>query len=381
MDFLANDRMRMIVTAKCNLDCFYCHNEGQAKDDSFIELDLISAIASSLQHAGTRASEVTVSGGEPLLHAELRELITVAATFADTVTMVSNGLLADRERLAPLASAGLKKIRIGVDSLRDTKPRPSKGYLEKPFHVIDTVNMAKELGMGVDVNVVVTKFNRSELGHLAAFAVENGLSIKFFEHVDVDEYGADGFGGNMAPRPQIPFDEFTLGLEQVLGHKLQFAESGQFGSANVACTIGETEIRYCRYLCSYNLCWLTGTRVDAHGYVYNCMVNRGIDRLTRLSSIESTLDVLSLATQRPCRYASEGGQGKLDDLGGRRIGRIWKIYRGAQLGTSPWRGIYNLAATTHATRHGYHLSQPRFFGSLSLLSGRRRFAYRDCTPG
>ena len=31
MRLLANDKMRIITTAKCNLDCFYCHNEGQEK--------------------------------------------------------------------------------------------------------------------------------------------------------------------------------------------------------------------------------------------------------------------------------------------------------------------------------------------------------------
>lgn len=31
MPTLANGKIRLIVTAKCNLDCFYCHNEGQAK--------------------------------------------------------------------------------------------------------------------------------------------------------------------------------------------------------------------------------------------------------------------------------------------------------------------------------------------------------------
>src|SRR5947208_11886743 len=104
MTLLANGKMRLIVTAKCNLDCFYCHNEGQAKDGSFVELDTISSVARAVRHVGARVNEVTVSGGEPLLHERLPELVAIAASFSDTVTMVSNGLLADSARLAPLAS-------------------------------------------------------------------------------------------------------------------------------------------------------------------------------------------------------------------------------------------------------------------------------------
>ena len=186
MTLLANEKMRLIVTAKCNLDCFYCHNEGQAKDDSFLELDMISSVAHAARHIGARAKEVTVSGGEPLLHDQLADIVAIAASFSDTVTMVSNGLLADRQRLAPLVSSGLSKLRLGVDSLRATKPRPSKGYLEQPFHVVDVLHTANDLGLTVDINVVITKFNRTELGHLAQFAIEQGLSIKFFRPVRSD---------------------------------------------------------------------------------------------------------------------------------------------------------------------------------------------------
>jgi GTP 3',8-cyclase len=304
MTLLANGKMRLIVTAKCNLDCFYCHNEGQAKEDAFLELDMISSVARAVQQVGARANEVTISGGEPLLHERLADIVAIAASFSETVTMVSNGILVDDHRLAPLVSAGLSKLRLGVDSLRATKPRPSKGYLERPFRVIDVLHIARDLGLVVDMNVVITKFNKSELGQLALFAIERGLSIKFFEHVDVDEFGGGGSGGVMASRPQVEFSEFVQKLQESIGAQMTFAPSDQFGEANVRCLVDDSEIRYCRYLCNYDLCWLTGTRVDASGYAYNCMVNRGIDQLILPSASETVLETLRVASQRPCRSSS-----------------------------------------------------------------------------
>jgi molybdenum cofactor biosynthesis enzyme MoaA len=306
MTFLANGKLRLIVTAKCNLDCFYCHNEGQAKDDSFVELDLISSVAGAVRHVGARVNEVTISGGEPLLHELLPEIVAIAASFSDTVTMVSNGLLADSARLAPLASAGLRKLRLGVDSLRSTKPRPSKGYLEQPFDVVAVVDAASSLDLEVDLNVVITKFNKAELGRLARFAVDRSLSIKFFEHVDVDEFGAGGSGGVMHSRPHVEFQEFVGQLREWVSPAVSFTSSDQFGESNMRCFAGPSEIRYCRYLCNYDLCWLTGTRVDASGYVYNCMVNRGIDRIAPGSTVEAIAASLAAASRRSCRSASRG---------------------------------------------------------------------------
>jgi GTP 3',8-cyclase len=301
MKLLANDKLRIIVTSKCNLNCFYCHNEGQAKDDDYLELEMLDVVARSLKLARIRANEVTVSGGEPLLHGQLAEIVAIASTFSNEVTMVSNALLVDDQRLSPLVDAGLRKLRVGVDSLSATKPRPSKGYLEQPFNLRDVLQTATALGLAVDLNVVITKFNRRELGQLAKFAVDHDLSIKFFEHVDVDEFGAAGRGGAMASRPHVEFDDFRQQIQQHIGSNVKFTAAGQFGEANVSCVIRNSEIRYCRYLCNFNLCWLTGTRVDARGYVYNCMVNRGLDQLDASAGAEVCLQTLRLASQRPCR--------------------------------------------------------------------------------
>jgi GTP 3',8-cyclase len=305
VSLLANSRMRIITTAKCNLDCFYCHNEGQAKDDSFLEISMLRAVALAIRTSGTSVKEATISGGEPLLHAGLEEIVSIGASFSESVTMVSNGVLADRDRLASLRAMGLNKLRLGVDSLRPAKPRPSKGYLPAPFELGALLDAASDSGLAIDLNVVITKFNRLELGALARFAVDHSLSIKFFEHVDVDEFGSGGRGGAMNSRPQVAYEELVAQLRCHVDPKIVLTASDGFDDANLSCNVGESEIRYCRYLCSYNLCWLTGTRIDAQGYVYNCMVNRGIDQIFPSSGQDAILQVLQTASQRPCRFVND----------------------------------------------------------------------------
>ncbi|MFY1650335.1 radical SAM protein [Solwaraspora sp. WMMB762] len=300
MPVLANGKIRLIVTGKCNLDCFYCHNEGQAKEETFLRLASVEAVGAALGAVGTRAEELTISGGEPFLHPQLVEIVAAAARFSDHVSLVSNGVLARPEQLAVLAAQGLRKLRIGVDSLDDTKPRPSPGRLAGRFVLADVVRAASAANLAVDLNVVVTRFNRDMLGELARFAVVNGLSIKFFEHVEVAAYGASGRVGGMVARPHVSMDSALRRIVEGVGAPVTFEPTADFGESNLACRVDGVEIRYCRYLCGFDLCWVTGTRIDPQGYVYNCMVNRGLDRLRDLTPA-GIVDSLSRATARPCR--------------------------------------------------------------------------------
>ena len=104
---LAADKLRWITTGACNLDCFYCHNEGQAKEDTFVRLRVLEQVADAVAAHRPAIKEVTISGGEPFLHPQLAEIVALAAGISDRVTMVSNGLLADSGRLERLAGAGL----------------------------------------------------------------------------------------------------------------------------------------------------------------------------------------------------------------------------------------------------------------------------------
>jgi len=307
MPILANDKMRLIVTGKCNLNCFYCHNEGQAKEDSFIRVDEVGAIVEAFRSRRIGIGEVTISGGEPLLHPHVDAIVALVASVSSRVTMVSNGLLATSRRLEQLAGSGLDKLRLGIDSLQATKPRPSPGRLDQLFSASGLLAAAGRAGLRVDLNVVVTKFNRREIGPLIRFAVGNGVSVKFFEHVEVRTYGGGGRGGAMASAPHVTYEEFRHRVDEGVGVQVTFRPDVEFGEANMTAVVDGIEIRYCRYLCDFGLCWMTGTRVDARRYVYNCMSNRGLDRMS-IESSDAIVESLAAASTKPCGSRVESAQ-------------------------------------------------------------------------
>lgn len=296
-----NGKIRLIVAGACNLACFYCHNEGQEKHEALMDMELVDRVCALATSSDSPLREVTISGGEPLLHPKIEQIVARFAALGTPVTMVSNATLLNDKLIHGLRVAGLAKIRIGLDSLRAGKPRPSPGHLPSSASVPATVDLAVSAGLPVEINTVLTKYNAREIGDLAEFAVRRGLSIKFFEHVEVGNYGSADTSGTMRAKAHVPFEEFIRCLG-VAGLAADFEASEDMGAANVVATIGRSTVRYCRYLCPPGLCWTTGTRIDPMRYVYSCMVNRGLDRLPVLPGHDQA--AIAEASRRPCRSAS-----------------------------------------------------------------------------
>lgn len=295
---VANGRLRLFLTSDCNLACFYCHNEGQPKGSSYLSRSLARRVRDLLQEGGVR--KLILSGGEPLIHPNVVEFVETLSPFVERTSLITNGLLLDRVAARRLKSAGLVKVRLGVDSFRADKPRPSKGYLSEDFSIARTVANAREAGLQLDLNVVLTKFNSAEIPRFLEFAAGNGLHIKFFEHLKVRPPLAGALTNRMAPMPQVAEESFMATLRATLGRLPDFTATDAFAPATIAARVGSIEIRYCRYLCTYGRCWAPGTRVDPEGYVYTCMSSRGLDRISPRMTLPELRTAVRRASQRAC---------------------------------------------------------------------------------
>ena len=67
-------RLRISVTSACNLNCFYCHHEGNPNED-FHELTInqIEQLAQIIDEYNI--SKIKITGGEPLLHPQIVEIV------------------------------------------------------------------------------------------------------------------------------------------------------------------------------------------------------------------------------------------------------------------------------------------------------------------
>jgi len=91
--FLSQRIVHLHPTRLCNLACSHCYSHSSPQQRGELDVDLILRGLALLKREGY--TQVSVSGGEPLVYGELPALIDGARALGLRVTMVSNGLLAD----------------------------------------------------------------------------------------------------------------------------------------------------------------------------------------------------------------------------------------------------------------------------------------------
>lgn len=301
MNIWTNNRARILVTSECNMNCTYCHNEGQSKTHTMISDTLVQRISDLMSLNERELSSISFSGGEALLHPKLFNYIEKLSGYSRRRTLITNGLLLNEENLNNLINSGITKIRLGVDSINKKKYRPTSGpYPKKP--ITETIELLKNRNINFELNVVLCQFNVREIESIIKYCSQNKISAKFFELVNVTSFGDVGTVANMCSKEIIPYQRFrNLVVKSI--HTQRTSDDMRF--ADIIFDGDGFSLRYCHFLCDYGLCYKTGTRIDASGSVYSCMKQRGKFWISPDEPLESSVDTIRRAIQTGC-----GGQEK-----------------------------------------------------------------------
>jgi cyclic pyranopterin phosphate synthase len=131
--------------------------------------------------------KVRLTGGEPLLRADVPDLIRVLRQDlgVQDVALTTNGWLL--EKLAPaLHAAGLSRLNISVDSLDDATAGRLNGLGFKVGRVLRSIDAAAALGLPIKINCVVQRgVNDTELPALCEYFRARGHPVRFIEFMDV----------------------------------------------------------------------------------------------------------------------------------------------------------------------------------------------------
>ena len=175
--------MRLSVTAKCDLSCSYCHNEGQVDPGREMSVEEIDRLLEIAHLSGI--NKVKLTGGEPLIRTDIIDIVRVASKWMEEVSMTTNGThLASLS--SELKSAGLKRVNISLDSHDADKYKEATGF-DKLHDVLEGIRMAVEAGLEpVKVNIVANILKFKLIGEIkAGDSVDNikllpGEAIRIF---------------------------------------------------------------------------------------------------------------------------------------------------------------------------------------------------------
>ena len=201
--------LRLSLTARCNLACPYCLPDGTEPPGLLTLAQRLRVIEAA---AALGARSLRLTGGEPLLHSGLEELIAAVqplrAPYANgpglrEIALTSNGALLSAERARALRAAGLDRITLSLDGTTgasvarmagvgggDPQERERRGaaLLTK---VLAAIEHARGAGFDPDrgelkLNAVIQRgVNDDQLLPLAALARERGLELRLIEFMDV----------------------------------------------------------------------------------------------------------------------------------------------------------------------------------------------------
>ena len=103
----------IIPIRRCNLDCAYCNEYDDFSNP--VATDIVISRINKLADLGT--SIVTLSGGEPMLHPDLDEIIAAMRRRGVIAGMITNGYLLTPDRVQRLNRAGLDHMQISIDNV------------------------------------------------------------------------------------------------------------------------------------------------------------------------------------------------------------------------------------------------------------------------
>ncbi len=197
--------LRISVTDRCNFRCSYCmpfeHYDWIERKEilSFEEIARVAAIFIRLG-----VGKIRLTGGEPLLRQDLHVLVARLSPLPGLhdLCLTTNGSLLAKAAPA-LATAGLKRLNIRLDTLDEEKFRRMSGRPDLS-KVLQGLCVARDCGLApIKINTVIQRgVNDDEIVTLSKFACGNGFSIRFIEFMDVGN--VNGWtAAKMVPKKEI----------------------------------------------------------------------------------------------------------------------------------------------------------------------------------
>ncbi len=174
--------IRISVTQRCNLNCFYCHREGEDierhEEMTPEEIRCIVEVATSFS-----INKVKLTGGEPLVRKDIAEIVQKVRSIqgVEEISMTTNGVLLV-ENAQKLKDAGLARVNVSLGTLNPEKFKQIT-CVDAFEKVILGIQTAARVGLKpVKVNMVLLRgLNDGEVSDMIRFTAKNDLILQIIE--------------------------------------------------------------------------------------------------------------------------------------------------------------------------------------------------------
>ena len=301
--------LRISVTDRCNFRCVYCMpKEVFGKDFQFLpraeiltfeEIERLVRIFTALG-----VKKIRLTGGEPLVRRDLEGLVERLALLGDLdLTLTTNGSLLAQKAKA-LASAGLRRVTVSLDSLDDTTFKRMNDADFPVAKVLAGIEAAQAAGLApIKINMVTKRgVNESSILPMARYFKGTGMTLRFIEFMDVGSTNGWRLDDVVPAKEIVAMIDRELPLEPVgpsyrgeVAARYRYRDGG--GEIGVISSVTQPFCADC-----------TRARLSADGSLYTCLfATQGHDLRALVRSTASddeiTHAIAAVWTERTDRYS------------------------------------------------------------------------------
>lgn len=264
--------MRLAVTDRCNLRCFYCMPaEGidYAPRKELLSFEEIIRICKAFASQGI--SKIRITGGEPFLRKDMMQLLERIAEVdgIEEINITTNGTLLEG-RVKDLKAIGIKSVNLSLDSLDRERFHEitRRDELDKVMQCMD--DMLAE-GIQVKVNMVVMKGkNDADIIPMLELANDKAVSVRFIEEMPfngTEGQGNEGFWSFQEILNKIKkhYPELTKIPDPVGSTSMNYRIPGFVGGFGIIAAYSRTFCGSCNRI-----------RLTPQGLIKTCLYDNGI---------------------------------------------------------------------------------------------------------
>ncbi|MCO5269945.1 MAG: GTP 3',8-cyclase MoaA [Brumimicrobium sp.] len=293
--------LRISLTERCNLRCFYCMPEEgiQLRDKKeFMTTEELLHITQTFVDLGI--TKIRLTGGEPLIKKNIEEILYELGKLPVELAITTNGILIDRY-IDLFKQTGLRKINVSLDSLQEDRFNAisRRNYFTRIKENIDSI--IADSFFDVKINVVLIKgTNDDEIIDFINWVADKRVRLRFIEFMPFD-------GNNWDKSKQVSLKEI---LEKVNTHfgednilRLEDSKNdtcknyqikGAIGSFGIISSVTNPFCDSCNRI-----------RLTADGKIKNCLFSASESDL--LNALRNQQDILPIITQNILHKAKERG--------------------------------------------------------------------------
>lgn len=162
------------LTYRCVLQCAYCSNPLNYRDDEYTGELTGDEWANVLEQARDMGCvQLGLSGGEPMLHRDIYQVVHEAAQLGFYTSLITAGSPLNEEKVRRLKDEGLDHVQVSIDgaSAEINNAIVNKDSYEEK---LEACRLVRRMGFPLTLNVVLHRFNLHQVGDLIDLADELG---------------------------------------------------------------------------------------------------------------------------------------------------------------------------------------------------------------